>query len=65
MKTPTRMIGLWINPDVVTNLKSLAHKRELTLSDLVRGMAARELANAVQTGEWKPRETPKVEVASI
>ncbi len=60
-----RMIGIYVYGDVLGNLKSLAHKREITLSELVRGVMDRELSQAVQSGEWTPRETPKVEVMGV
>ncbi len=64
-KENAKMIGVYVGKDVLGNLKSLAHRREVSLSELVRGVMARELSQAVQSGEWTPRETPKVEVMGV
>jgi hypothetical protein len=64
-KENAKMIGVYVGKDVLGNLKSLAHRREVSLSELVRGVMKRELSQAVQSGEWVPRETPKAEVMGV
>jgi len=64
-KHDANMLGVYMEVQLLRNLKSLAHRRETSTSEVVREMIERELNQAIQSGEWKPRETPTAEVMGV
>ena len=59
-----KLLGVYTSENLAVQLKSLAHRREISLAKLVRGICEREISQAQQSGEWTPRETPTVEVTA-